>query len=261
MSPARTKPSDAEASAVFDRMLNALPPEALAEFTDFRTWCTNADVRFLEYVKQFRPEKASFALKLLSTVSDCRHLVTGVRAYLNSASPTLRAQAALLTARGCQNPTWIREMLQDPSARIRANVVDGMRGWNTDASLAMEALSDPSHRVVGSAAVNLWNIDQNRAKPVLEWLLSHDEGRFRAAGTWALGACGCPSLRPLAEKMRRDPDRCVRWNALRALSAIHRFQAMQESEHGSQGLTAMAGGLLPLSGHLAEGTAEGRMEE
>jgi HEAT repeat protein len=116
-------------------------------------------------------------------------------------------------------------MLDDPDPRCRSAVVDGIRSWNTDEALLHKALSDKSHRVVCSALVNLWHINREHSRHMLECLLGHEDYRFRAAATWALGACGCTTLRSLAERMKQDEHPSVRWNALRALSAIHRAAA------------------------------------
>lgn len=209
-------------SVIFESLLSSDPAEATASFRALCAAQPAMEAQFLQYMKVHRPERAGFALRMLTDVSDGRRLMTGLQQYLRSGTPTLRAQAALLIARGSRNLLWVEDMLTDSDPRVRAAVMDGIRTWNTDERILHKALADESHRVVCSAVVNLWHVNQSHSRHMLECLLAHTNWRFRASGTWALGACGCPTLRPLAIRMKTDPHPSVRWNALRALSAIHR---------------------------------------
>jgi HEAT repeat protein len=212
-------------TSTFDSLLDSIDPEAADKLRALCEQSPSTEVEFLKYAQSERPEQAVNALGLLSAVSDGRRLVTSLQPYLQSDNPALRSKAALLIARGSRNRAWVESMLDDPDPRCRSAVVDGIRSWNTDEALLHKALSDGSHRVVCSALVNLWQINREHSRHMLECLLGHDDYRFRAAATWALGACGCPTLRPLAERMKQDSHPSVRWNALRALSAIHRAAA------------------------------------
>jgi HEAT repeat protein len=95
----------------------------------------------------------------------------------------------------------------------------------------------------------MYRIRPARARVLLEKLLAHEDWQFRAAATWACGAIGSPELEQLALQMRKDPHPSVRFNALRAATAIRQNvrtdcesqpQPAEARRRAPQGITARA---------------------
>ena len=196
--------------------------EAVAAFRRLYARDPAADARLLEFMKDGREAEVPRVLQILAAVSDGRRLVPGLLQYLAHSDPRVRAEAALLIARGQPNPKRVLRMLDDPDARVRANVVEGFSTWNRDPDLLNRPLSDSHHRVVCNAVVSLFALHPDRARFFVSRLLEHDDWKFRAAATWALGATGSAELYGLAERMQDDVHPSVRFNALRAMSTLRR---------------------------------------
>jgi HEAT repeat protein len=169
-------------------------------------------------------------LRLLVAVSDGQRTVAALLPVLESTEASVRELAALLIARGQKNPTWAREMMNDSDPRVRANVIEGVRARNRDIHLLNKAIRDPHHRVVCNAIVSLYGCRPARARILLEKQLTHADWQFRAAATWACGAIGDAALEELITRMRQDPHPSVRWNALRAASALRRSTDRTDGE-------------------------------
>jgi HEAT repeat protein len=161
-------------------------------------------------------------LRLLAGVSDGKRLVAGLLPLLQSEEASVRELAVLLIARGRTNPAWALEMMKHPDPRIRANVIEGIRLWSRDMHVLDKAVQDSHHRVVCSGIVSMYRLRPDRARPLLEQQITHEDWQFRAAAAWACGAIGLPELEELVVKLRTDQHASVRWNALRAATAIRR---------------------------------------
>ena len=197
--------------------------EAVAAFRRLYARDPAVDARLLQFMKDGAQADVPRILKILASVSDGKRLVQGLLQYLTHPEPCVRAEAAFLIARGQPNPARVIRMLEDPDPRVRSNVVEGFSTWNRNVALLNGPLRDPHHRVVCNALVALFALDWRRARLLLEHLLQHEDWKFRAAATWATGASGCAELYLIAERMQHDPHPSVRFNALRAMSALKRI--------------------------------------
>ena len=177
------------------------------------------EVLLLEHAKD-DPRGLPRVLRLLAAVSNGQRLVAGLLPLLESESAPNRELVVLLIARGRTNLAWALAMMNDPDPRVRANVIEGSRLWSRDIRLLNRAVQDQHHRVVCNGIVSLYRIKPGRARVLLEKNLTHEDWQFRAAATWACGAIGTPELEELVMKMRKDPHPSVRFNALRAATAI-----------------------------------------
>lgn len=180
------------------------------------------EAMLLERAKE-EPEWLPRVLRLLAAISSGQRLVASLLPLLDSSEGTVRELTVLLLARGRTNIAWAREMMKHPDPRVRANVVEGVRSWSNDVHLLNMAVQDTHHRVVCNGIVSLYRLRPARAKVLLEKQLLHKDWRFRAAATWACGAIAAPELEQLVAGMRKDTHPSVRWNALRAATAIHRI--------------------------------------
>ena len=196
--------------------------EAVAAFRRLYARDPTVDARLLQLMKDGPACETPRILRILAAASDGKRLVQGLLRYLSHSDPGVRAEVALLIARGQQSPPLVKHLLQDPDPRVRANAVEGFSTWNRDPELLSQPLRDPHHRVVCNALVSLFALDRLSAYSVLAGLLQHKDWRFRAAATWAIGASGRADLYSSAERMQSDAHPSVRFNALRAMSTLKR---------------------------------------
>ena len=201
---------------------NLTHAEAVAAFRRLYARDPAVDARLVQFMKEGPQTEVPRILQILASISDGRRIVQGLVQYLTHRDPRVRAEAALLICRGQPNPGLVRRLLDDPDPRVRANVVEGFSVWNRDPQLLAGPLCDPHHRVVCNAVVSLFGLHRVPARALLERLLDHEDWRFRAAATWAVGACGCRELYPVAERMQHDRHPSVRFNAHRAMSTLRR---------------------------------------
>jgi HEAT repeat protein len=192
------------------------------------------DVQLLAFARSDAMEWLHRVLRLLGRISSGTRLVASLLPLLNSEDEQIRAQAALLIARGRPNTAWALEMLKDPNPRVRANVVEGSEGWCRSREFLEQAMHDRHHRVVCNAIVNLYSLAPKRARSALEMVAERSDPLFRAAAAWACGAIGSPELSDLAVRLRSDPHPSVRWNALRAIRALHKSTVQSSDTPASQ---------------------------
>jgi HEAT repeat protein len=197
--------------------------EAITAFRRLYARDPVADARLLQLMKAAPLSEVPRILHTLAAVSDGKRLVHGLMRYLTHPDTRIRAEAALLIARGQRSPARVHYLLDDDDPRVRANVVEGFSAWNRDPELLSRPLRDSNHRVVCNAIVSLFSLDAGRARRLLCDALARKDWKFRAAATWAIGASGCASLYPLADRMQNDPHPSVRFNALRAMSTLRRL--------------------------------------
>jgi len=165
-----------------------------------------------------RPKRA---LDIVSELPPNRHVLLSLAKLLRHPDPHVRSKAALLYARASRNPDWVRKMLAEPDARVRANAVEGL--WETKspfaAALFREAALDPDHRVAANALIGLHRCDEavGGVNEVLETMLRNPNPQARAAAAFALGQIADANCASILEGLLRDGDPGVRGEALRAL--------------------------------------------
>ncbi len=108
--------------------------------------------------------------------------------------PRIRSKVVLTIGRLVQNAVWLREQLQDPNARVRANAVEALWGVQVEGSeeLLLRAALDLDNRVIGNAAYSLYKLGNSKAIPILYSLLRHSDTRFRNTGLWVITQLGDP---------------------------------------------------------------------
>ncbi len=166
------------------------------------------------------------ALDIVSGLPPNRHLLLALARLLRYPDPFVRSNAALLYARASRNPDWVRKMLAEPDARVRANAVEGL--WDTRspfaAALFREATLDPDHRVAANALIGLHYCGEPEevVSDVLQSMARNSDPRARAAAAFAVGRILEARGASMLEAMLRDRDAAVRGQALQALIRIRR---------------------------------------
>lgn len=174
-------------------------------------------------VEMARPKRA---LDVVSELPPNRHVLLALAKLLRFPDAQVRSKAALLYARACKNPEWVRKMLGEPDARVRANAVEGL--WETKSPFAValfrEAALDPDHRVAANALIGLHYCGEPEGvvADVLETMARDSSPQARRAAAFAIGkimAAGCTAI---LENLLRDHDPAVRGQALRSLIQVRR---------------------------------------
>jgi len=177
-----------------------------------------------------RPRRA---LDIVSELPPNRHIVLALAKLLRSPDPYIRSKAALLYSRASQNPEWVRKMLGEPDARVRANAVEGL--WETRSPFAgvvfKEAALDPDHRVAANALVGLHHcgVADEGATEKLQSMAHGSDPLARAAAAFVMGQIVDVNAAQVLEGLLRDDHQLVRGQALRALLRIRRRDRPQEA--------------------------------
>ena len=173
------------------------------------------------------------ALDIVSGLPPDRHVLLALAKLLRNPDGYIRSKAALLYARASRNPEWVRKMLAEPDARIRANAVEGL--WDTNspfaAALFREAALDPDHRVAANALIGLHHCGEAEGvlADLLENMVRSPNPMARRAAAFAIGHVRDANCTATLEILLRDGDPGVRGEALRALIAIRREDRTEEA--------------------------------
>lgn len=173
-------------------------------------------------------------LDIVSELPPNRHILLALAKLLRNPDTQIRSKAALLYSRASNNPEWVRKMLADPDARVRANAVEGL--WETQTteanSVFKEAALDPNHRVMANALVGL-HLSGGELIEVMEPLhgmTRRPEPTARAAAAFAMGRIKHADCIPILECLLKDTDQTVRGQALQALIRIRRHEPAPVAE-------------------------------
>jgi hypothetical protein len=181
-----------------------------------------------------RPKRT---LDIVAELPPNRHILLTLAKLLRNPDPNIRSKAALLYARASNNPEWVRKMLADPDARVRANAVEGLWETRTEAAGAVfkEAALDPDHRVAANALVGLHLNGQTGVDVMgaLHGMTRKPEPMARASAAFAMGRTNDASYAPMLECLLKDGDQSVRGQALQALIRIRRHGAEECAEQAS----------------------------
>jgi len=171
--------------------------------------------------------QARRALEIVSELPPNRHVLLSLAKLLRNLDPYIRSKAALLYARASRNPDWVRKMLAESDARVRANAVEGL--WDTSSPLAAtlfrEAALDPDHRVAANALIGLHRCGEadDVVTDVLGNMARSQNPLARAAAAFAIGQIRMPDCVSMLEHLLRDSDAGVRGQALRSLISVRRL--------------------------------------
>lgn len=172
-------------------------------------------------------------LDIVTELPPNRHILLALAKLLRSPDPYTRSKSALLYARASKNPDWVRKMLAEPDARVRANAVEGL--WETKSPVAValfkDASLDPDHRVAANALVGLHysgGVDED-VTDRLQSMAQRRDPQARAAAAFVMGHFMDVNYTSVLETLLRDHNQAVRSQALRALLRIRRQDRPQET--------------------------------
>jgi len=190
---------------------------------------------------------AKRALDVVSALPPNRHVLLTLAKLLRHPDPHVRSKAALLYARASRNPDWVRKMLAEGDARVRANAVEGL--WEVNSPLAAalfrEAALDTDPHVAANALIGLDHCGERDAvNDILDTMLHSKVPAMRGAAAFVIGHIE-DSTRATLEKLLRDRDAAVRGEALRSLIRIQRQDRSERPAAETSPLLAPAPALAP----------------
>ncbi|MCX6619931.1 MAG: HEAT repeat domain-containing protein [Acidobacteria bacterium] len=176
--------------------------------------------------KQGMERRIGRALEVLTGVVGGARVLPALTRLVKHTSPHIRSKAALLIGRANRNAGWVRMMLLESDARIRANAVEAL--WKCDVrgceELFLKASADRTSRVAGNGAVGLYHLGDVRAIRLLRELAERPQDAFRTTAAWAMGETEDPRFLGVLAEMVTDEAPGVRRNALRARTRILKRQ-------------------------------------
>ena len=174
------------------------------------------------------------ALEIISELPPNRHILPPLARLLRSTDAYVRSKAALMYARGSDNPEWVRKMLADTDVGVRANAVEGLWGTKTASarSVFKEAALDRDHRVrvnglLGSSFSGDREVDVQAA---LLGMAGMSNPTVRAAAAFAMGKIMDAIYVPVLDGLIKDPEGQVRRQALQALISIRRHNRRDDTQ-------------------------------
>jgi HEAT repeats len=170
---------------------------------------------------------AGRVMDLLCEVGDASRMMTSMLRLLRHTDPRLRSRAVKIVGRGSKSPTWVRNRLNDPDPRARANAIESL--WSLDTAavhglLRFAAREDGHPRVTANALLGLYYLGDIYALRELVNMAANASGGMRASAAWAMGETGDLRFRYALRQMLNDEDKIAR---KRALSALARIKALQ----------------------------------
>lgn len=167
-------------------------------------------------------KRAERMLGIAAEVCPADQLAPALELLRQDPDVRLKSKAVLLYARARRDPAMVASLLDDPSARVRANAVEAL--WGVDSAEARavleRALSDPHNRVVGNALLGLLRLTDAAAVDRVRALATSEDARLRATAAWVMGASGLQSFREDLTRMIRDLDVRVRHSVFRAIARL-----------------------------------------
>lgn len=164
-------------------------------------------------------------LEILRQISTAANLLPLLRGLAGHPSPRIRSKWALVMGSATPNLSWVREQLQDPDGRVRANLIEALWGDLREETrqLFYEVTADPYPRTAINAALGLYIAGDVRAVERFFTLACRVDYRFRDSACWGMGRTNDPRFLPLLAQLVRDPEKKVRSNALRAIGRIRSY--------------------------------------
>jgi HEAT repeat protein len=175
---------------------------------------------------------AERVLELVEAISGGARTLPSFAHLMRDPNPRLRAKAALLIGRRVHSARWVEQRLNEPDARVRANVVESFwgqgGGWAVD--VLCRAADDPNNRVAGNALCGLYDLKQHKAVPYILRMATDARPAFRATAAWTMGKTGSPEFMPALEKLSHDLYAAVRKNAVKAMDRIRQRETADRLE-------------------------------
>src|SRR4051794_13854555 len=161
-------------------------------------------------------------MEILCEVGDASRMMSSMLRLLRHPNPYLRSKAVKVVGRGSKSAKWVRQRMNEPDARIRANAIEAL--WSVDTAeariLLHSATSEGNNRVAANAMLGLYYLGESSILAELVHMAQHESGLFRASAAWAMGETGDLRFSEHLRRMLSESDAMVRKRALTALGKL-----------------------------------------
>jgi hypothetical protein len=169
--------------------------------------------------------RAERMLELLPRIAPPARLLPLLDRIMPSSNSRIRSKAWKLYAAASADLGWALKQIDDPDARVAANVVEALwRATQNDQlhKLFLLAANQQRNRVAGNGLVGLFQFNDPGAKEIAERMARHEDASFRATVAWAIGRVYWREGMDLLQELRRDKMEKVRTNAEHSLLRLSR---------------------------------------
>lgn len=169
--------------------------------------------------------RAERVLEILPHVAARAQLVEILNEALPLTEARVRSKVWKLYVQATEDPSWALAHLDDPDARVAANIVEAL--WRSPMSaelheVYLRAATQPRNRVASCGVVGLLISDSAEGPEHVRRMVANEDVAFRASGAWVIGKACWEAGRELLEPLRGDEDAKVRMNAEKALGRLNR---------------------------------------
>jgi hypothetical protein len=190
-------------------------------------------------------------MEILCEVGDPARMMASMLRLLRHPNPYLRSKAVKVVGRGSKSAKWVRQRMNEPDPRIRANAIEALWSVDTDEAriLLQFAVADGNNRVAANALLGLYYLGESSVLADLVKMANHESGLFRASAAWAMGETGDSRFSEQLRRMLSETDQTVR---KRAFAAIGRVKTANAAAPAGSGEWDVAARLL--AGESLKGT-------
>jgi hypothetical protein len=168
-------------------------------------------------------DRFSRALAIVEHLPNYDPLLPWLHGVAQGGLKHVRSKAVKLLCRAYPSRGLIERQLQSDDSRVRANAIEALWFHQTREStkIFMDALADPSHRVVVNALIGLHHQYDPTASGKLVELLHHPSDLFRAAAVWAFAHLyDDAAIAPLQRMLETERSEIVREKAAKVLAEL-----------------------------------------
>lgn len=164
-------------------------------------------------------------LELLPRIAPPARLLPLLDRIMPSSNTRIRSKAWKLYAAASADLNWAVQQIDDPDARVAANVVEAL--WRAMPSAQLHriflmAAKQERNRVAGNGLVGLFQFEDPDAPELAARMARHPEAGFRATAAWVIGRVYWREGNDLLLELRRDDNEKVRANAEHSLLRLSR---------------------------------------
>lgn len=174
----------------------------------------------LQFDQSLDPARADRMLEMLPKIANAGRLLPLLDRIIPSSNSRIRSKCWKIFAAESGDLTWAKAQLNDPDARVAANVVEAL--WRLSPSEELHeifrlAAQQKRNRIAGNGLVGLFGYGDPLAEEVVANMAASPDSSQRATVAWAIGRAywlgGTETLQELLK------DRCekVRIHAERSL--------------------------------------------
>jgi len=194
------------------------------------------DIGLAKRLKGASEPQAMRILRLLAAIADNNRTLPLLIQIFRSQSADLRAKAARIFSRYCQNTLFTENMLEDPDPEVRASAVEGLglSGQRTVPQVLLSAGADQDPRVQVHALLARYRLGDVDALDQLKELAAETNQDLRLNAIWALGETRDPLGLPALEALKEHPSTEVRWAVQSALENLQPEGGAAEADEKSR---------------------------